>query len=90
MICSRGGNKKGRSSSKLVRVLPLRNTMLFGYYVCTAEVGYLKSSCLGVRAPTRYLLPAGRGQLLQTLFVLSLQRLSLRSPLSYAELPRTI
>lgn len=42
MMGSRGGANEGRSSSKLVRVLRLRNTMLFGYYVCTAEVGNLK------------------------------------------------
>lgn len=43
MIGSRGGNEEGRSSSKLVRVLPLRSTMLFGYYVCMyCKRGYLK------------------------------------------------
>lgn len=84
MIGSRGGNKEGISSSKLVRVLPLKSTMLFGYYacmycrVCIVSIPRLPRVCpcsdgIFVTGGPR---PAG----FQILFVLSLQLLSLEKP----------
>lgn len=42
MMGSRAGDEEGRSSFKLVRVLPPRNTMLFGYLRAEGCEGSMK------------------------------------------------